>query len=105
MKGRKIEDLHGHTFIAEDYSLSITLPPTKGARLIYTSDRLSMDDFILIKYGDNDYGYIFYANTVYIHGKLKLVEYNPKNDIRYAKEKFEEAKAGKQSSKGNKAKS
>jgi hypothetical protein len=88
MKDRVIEDLHGHTFIAGDYKLSITLPPHSGARLNYNMDRLRKEEFILVKFSDKDYGYIFYANYVYIYGELSLVNYNPKNDIRHVKEAF-----------------
>ena len=89
MKGRKINDLHGHELIADDYHISLNLPPLPGARLIYNTDMVSREEFILVRFGPKDYGYIFYANTVYVHGKLKLVKYNPKNDMRYAKEKEE----------------
>lgn len=80
-----IEDLHGSTYKVGSYKLSAFLPREfigKG-RIILTRDTLGNDSFILVKREDTTFGYIFYANYIYVYGELTFIKYNKNKDIRW----------------------
>ena len=90
MKGRRLEDLHGGTFIAGDYQISGSFPEHvfQGRRILrLTRDTISNTTFILVDYLDepDKFAYVFYENTVYVYGELSKIEYNQKSDIRHGK--------------------
>ncbi len=86
MKGRELIDLHGQKFVMGDYTVSVDFPKgfTEDSRLVLTSDP-SLSSFILVRFGNGEFGYILYVNCYYIYGKLKYLGYDSKKDIRYVK--------------------
>lgn len=88
MKGREVLDLQGHRFIMGDFSINMFFPKEFqiGAKLTLTSDTLSPFSFILARWENGLYGYIYYANEVYVYGMLELIKYEPSKDIRHVKE-------------------
>ncbi len=89
-KFKIIEDLHGNIFKRDisEFNISPADPynaPTvihKGEIRILTRDLKSQESFILIKYQDQ-FGYIFQKNDVFIYGLLEYAGYKPENDIRH----------------------
>lgn len=87
----KIEDLHGHIFKVKDYNI---LP--KETKTIFNesenkslqSNRLinGFSSFILVSY-EGKWAALEYCTDYLIVWLLNLIEYKPKNDIRWKKEK------------------
>lgn len=86
--GRVLSDLHGFTFKCGDFRVS-TLYPRKwglGVHLVLDRDLITNQAFTLVKTEDHRYGYIFYANSIYVYGDLQLIKYDSNKDMRYVKE-------------------
>lgn len=87
MIGRVIEDLHGHVLEVTDWYIQdpdIPIFPIihKGEHCSLQADRITQQGFILSVYNDTYRMNMYSPNGFRIIGLLKLIKYNPKNDIR-----------------------
>lgn len=91
MIGRVIEDLHGHQLKVIDWHIQKSDEPIfpiihKDEHTSLQADRITRDPFILSVYGDEYRMNMASPMGFRIIGLLKLIKYNPKNDIRWKKE-------------------
>lgn len=91
MIGRIIEDLHGHVLEVVDWHIQDPYTPIfpiiqEGEELSMQGDRITQDRFILSVYNKTYRMNMVSPNGFRIIGLLKLIKYNPKNDIRWKKE-------------------
>lgn len=86
MDGKIIKDLHGHTFKVLSWSV---ISEKEMFPMIHSGEHCSLQadnesklDFILAEYNDQYKLSMYTPNHFYISAELKLLNYNPKTDIR-----------------------
>lgn len=91
MIGRVIEDLHGNVLKVIDWHIQDPNEPIfpiihEEEKLSLQADRITRQSFILSVYNNTYRMNMPSPNGFRIVGLLKLIKYNPKNDIRWKKQ-------------------